>query len=170
MTVPFPGVLGTPEINLAKYCWPQSSPEHFIFTPLSPPTHIHETWGRGSAQTPVTRDAGDAGRGSIGWREPCWRGRGQSEGYFSHNGKAMGTDPNPQSCQSHSTFLPHHPNTASRIAQPSMVLDPFPGSHAVGSASSCQSHPSVRPMPAPAPKGWQSQPQPSPYCRATAPT
>lgn len=50
MTVPFPGVLGTAEISLAKHCGPQSSPEHFILTALSPPTHIHnQAWGRAGA-------------------------------------------------------------------------------------------------------------------------
>lgn len=50
VTVPFPGVLGAPEISLAKHHGPQSSPENFIFTALSPPTHIHnQAWGRAGA-------------------------------------------------------------------------------------------------------------------------
>ena len=50
MTIPFPGVLGTPEISLAKHCRPRSSPEHFIFTALGPHKRIHDqAWGKAGA-------------------------------------------------------------------------------------------------------------------------
>lgn len=65
---------------------------------------------------------------------------------------------------------PHHLNAAPWAVQPPTVPDPFLGSHATQNTSPRQSCPSGRPRPPPAPQGWQSQPQASLHCGATAPT
>lgn len=111
------------------------------------------------------------------WGETALEGRscagGEGDGQkdiFPTTGKQGGQTQTHSPASPTAPSSPHHPNAAPRAAQPSMVPDPFPGSHIMGSASPCQSHPSGRPRPELAPQGQQSQPRAPLHCRATAST